>query len=187
VSRIGKRPVVIPDKVKVTVNGKDVLVEGPRGRLSYTLPNVIDIKLDGGKIFLMCSGDTSTNDRFYGTARAVINNMVTGVSQGFTKELDIIGVGYKAEVRGKEILLSLGYSHPVVFHLPDGISATVDKQTHITISGCDKKLVGEVAAALRRLRVPDAYKGKGIRYFGEVIKLKVGKAAVGAGGAAGGS
>lgn len=176
-SRVGKKPIAIPDKVKIKIEGKKVFVEGPKGKLNLVLPSSISAELKDKELILGRSSEEANITALHGMARAMVNNMVTGVSTGFTRILEIVGVGYKAEAKGKEILLALGYSHPVEFPLPEGIEAKVEKQTRITISGCDKQLVGEVAAKIRKLRAPEPYKGKGIRYAGETIKLKVGKAA----------
>lgn len=182
-SRVGKKPIKIPEKVKVHLENRNVHVEGPKGKLDYTIPAVIDVTVSDKEIVVKRRDDEQKNMALHGMVRALINNMVVGVSAGFIKELEIVGVGYKAEGKAHEIVFQLGYSHPINFPLPEGIQAKVDKQTRITISGHDKHLVGEVAAKIRDLRPPEPYKGKGIRYAGEYVKHKVGKAAISATGA----
>lgn len=180
-SRVGKKPILIPDKVKIHMENRAVFVEGPKGKLNYTIPATIDVELGDKQIRVKRRDDEQVNVALHGMARSLINNMVHGVSGGFSKVLEIRGVGYRAEAKGKELVLSLGYSKPVVFPVPEGIEAKVEKQTRITISGCDKQLVGEVAAEIRDMRPPEPYKGKGVRYVDEVVKHKVGKAAVAVG------
>lgn len=176
-SRIGKKPIVIPDKVTVNREAGIITVKGPKGELSWNYPDKMKVSVDGGHISVERSGDTKVERALHGLARSIIANMVTGVSQGYQKVLEIVGVGYKAQVTGNKIVLSLGYSHPVEFQLTEGIKASVDpKQVQITLTGVDKQQIGQVAASLKTLRLPDAYKGKGIRYAGERLKLKVGKA-----------
>lgn len=179
-SRIGKRPVSIPDKVKVKYAGGVLHAEGPKGKLDFKVHEAIDVEVTDKAVVVKRRDDDKENIALHGMVRAIISNMVTGVASGFTKELEIIGVGYKAEAKGKHITLQLGFSHPVEFPLPDGIEAKVDKQTRITLTGCDKHMVGEVAAKIRDLRPPEPYKGKGIRYVGEYVRHKVGKAAAAA-------
>ncbi len=175
-SRIGRKPIQIPDSVNVTVENRQIIVKGPKGQLSYSLPEGIGITIDNKTMLITRESDLSKQRALHGLARSLISNMVTGVSQGFTKALQIYGVGYRAQVSGNKIILNIGYSHPVEFVLPEGIKATVDeKQTTITLHGIDKQLVGQIAANLRAIRPPDAYKGKGIRYTDEVLKLKPGK------------
>lgn len=175
-SRIGKKPIQLPDNVYVKLQDRVVIVEGPKGQLNYTLPEGIGITIENNTVFVTRNSDTSKQKALHGLARSLISNMVTGVSQGFTKSLQIYGVGYRAQTAGNKLLLNIGYSHPVEFELPEGIKATVDeKQTTITLHGIDKHLVGQVAAKLRSIRPPDPYKGKGIRYADEVLKLKPGK------------
>ncbi|MGC9142052.1 MAG: 50S ribosomal protein L6 [Caldimicrobium sp.] len=190
VSRLGRRPVPIPAGVKVELKEDGVIrVQGPKGILEKKLPPLVRVKIDGNQILVeqeaVQKKMKSKAKAFQGLARAMINNMVTGVTQGFSKSLDIIGLGYKAEVKGQEIVFALGYSHPIVFKLPPGITAKTEKgtgdvQVRVIIEGIDKELVGQVAANIRRLRPPEPYKGKGIRYAGEVILRKAGKAGKGA-------
>lgn len=179
-SRIGKQPVQIPAGVKVEVRATSCRVEGPRGSLEASLPPLVRVSVEGGTARVERLGDDRRSRAMHGLARQLVANMVEGVSKGFQKSLEIVGVGYRAELRGKgQLYLTLGYSHPIVFQLPPGISASVDRQTVVTIEGADKQLVGEVAAMIRRLRPPEPYKGKGIRYMGEVLRRKAGKAAGG--------
>lgn len=180
-SRIGKQPITIPEKVKVRLENGSIHSEGPKGKLSFKIPSIIDVEVNGNEIIVKRRDEEQKSIAMHGTVRAQINNTVIGVSEGFSKTLEIIGVGYKAEAKGKEIVLNLGYSHPINFPLPEGIEVKVDKQTRITVAGSDKQLVGEVAAKIRRFRPPEPYKGKGIRYEGEYVKHKVGKAAGAAG------
>lgn len=176
-SRIGKKPVLIPDKVSVDIKDRIVHVKGPNGELTWEYPLNVKVSINEGKVIVERSGDLKTDKALHGLTRSIISNMITGVSKGYQKVLDISGVGYRAQVAGDKIVLTLGYSHPIEFYLPEGIKATVDqKQTQITLTGIDKQKLGQVAASLRALREPDAYKGKGIRYSGERLKLKVGKA-----------
>ena len=176
-SRIGKKPIEIPEKVAVEIKAGAIKVTGPKGELHWEYPDKMNVSTNGGIVSVERSGDTKSERALHGLTRSLISNMVTGVSQGYKKVLDIVGVGYKAQVAGDKIMFTLGYSHPVEFQLPEGIKASVDpKQIQITLVGVDKQQIGQVAASLRTLRSPDAYKGKGIRHSGERIKLKVGKA-----------
>ncbi len=176
-SRIGKKPIEIPEKVAVEINAGAITVKGPKGELNWGYPDKMKVSINGSIVSVERSGDTKVERALHGLTRSLISNMVTGVSQGYQKVLDIVGVGYKAQVTGDKIMMTLGYSHPVEFLLPEGIKASVDpKQIQITLTGVDKQQIGQVAASLKTLRLPDAYKGKGIRYSGERIKLKVGKA-----------
>lgn len=176
-SRIGKKPIEIPSGVEVKVDQENITVKGPKGSLSWKCPEGISVSVADGKIMVSRRGDTKNEKALHGLSRSLIANMVTGVSKGYEKVLEIHGIGYRAQVQGNRLLLTLGYSHPVEYQLPEGISATVDpKQTTITIAGIDKHLLGQVAANIRALRPPDPYKGKGIRYAGERLRLKVGKA-----------
>lgn len=179
-SRIGKQPISIPDKVTVTLNDGQVIVKGPLGTLTRTLHPSIAITADAKTAMVTRVDDSAEARSIHGLYRILVNNMVVGVSQGFQKILDLVGVGYRAEVKGSAVVLTLGYSHPIEYVLPTGVKAAVEKQTRITVSGADNELVGEVAAQLRRFRPPEPYKGKGVRYVGEVIRKKVGKAAAGA-------
>jgi large subunit ribosomal protein L6 len=175
-SRIGNKPVEIPDKVKVNIdNDGAVLVEGPKGKLSWKLPRDISGKIDNNKVTLARSAETRSVKALHGLSRALVHNMVQGVSEGFTKQLEIEGVGFKAAVQGSNLNLSLGFSHPILFPIPKEIKITVTDNTKLTIQGIDKKLVGQVAADIRRFYPPEPYKGKGVRYAGEQIRRKEGK------------
>jgi large subunit ribosomal protein L6 len=176
-SRIGKQPVRIPPGVKVQVEGLTVRAEGPKGKLAQPVPAGLTPRLVDGTVVIDRSGDDRPMRALHGLARALVANMVAGVKDGFERKLEIVGIGYRAQMQGKSIQLALGYSHPVLFPLPDGITAEIDKQTAITLRGADKALLGQTAAKLRALREPDPYKGKGIRYVGEVVRRKVGKKA----------
>ena len=176
-SRIGKKPIPIPQGVKVHVEGATVRAEGPKGKLAQPVPAGLTAKLEGNQIVISRAGDDRKVRALHGLARALVANMVTGVKDGFEKKLEIVGIGYRAQVQGRAIQLALGYSHPVVFPLPEGITAEIDKQTAITLRGPDKAVVGQTAARLRMLRKPDPYKGKGIKYADEHIRRKVGKKA----------
>ncbi len=175
-SRIGKKPVDIPAGVDVKLLGDTIKIKGPKGQLDWGIPAETSVSIKENKIFIERKEDIKRVRALHGLTRSLIYNMVHGVTNGYQRVLDIVGVGYRAQVQGNKIMLSLGYSHPVEFELPEGISATVDqKQTQITLSGISKQKIGQVAVDLKSLRAPDAYKGKGIRYSGERLKLKVGK------------
>jgi large subunit ribosomal protein L6 len=174
-SRIGKMPIVVPKEVKISCDVSKVEVSGPKGRLSHLLPQGISISVDEGKILVQRPNDQRTSRSLQGLTRSLIANMVAGVTRGFEKKLEIIGVGFRADMEGTALKLSLGFSHPVSFPLPEGIRAEVEKQTLITIKGVDRQQVGTVAAKLRSLKPPEPYKGKGVRYLGERIRKKVGK------------
>jgi large subunit ribosomal protein L6 len=174
-SRIGKKPIVIPKGVTVSVAKEAVDVKGPKGQLSQALPPGVAFEVVDGEVRATLVGDAPTNRKFYGLARTLVANAVQGVAEGFKRELDIVGVGYRAEVKARQVVFALGYSHPVVFEIPAGIDVAVDKQTHVTVTGVNKQLVGQVAADMRSLRKPDPYKQKGVRYTGEVLKKKQGK------------
>jgi large subunit ribosomal protein L6 len=176
-SRIGKKPVSIPPGVKVALDRQTVTVEGPRGRLAYEVPPSLSIRVDGGVLTVARSSDHRNVRALHGLSRSVIANMVQGVHQGFERKLEIVGIGYRAQLQGRNLQLALGYSHPVVFALPEGIQADVERQVAITLRGADKALLGQTAANLRGLRKPDPYKGKGIKYAEEQIRRKVGKKA----------
>ena len=176
-SRIGKKPIAIPKGVTVKVDGNTVDVKGPKGQLRQPLPPGVSAAVEDGHIVTKKTSDDRELDKFHGLARSLVNNAVLGVTEGWKKELDIVGVGYRAEMKGQQIHLALGYSHPVVFDVPKGIDVAIDKQTHIVVTGCDRQLVGQVAANLRRLREPDPYQQKGVRYTGEQLKKKAGKTA----------
>lgn len=176
-SRIGKKPIAIPEKVAVKITDGNMLVKGPLGELSWDYPDTMKVTEDAGVISVERSGDSKAERALHGLTRSIIYNMVVGVSQGYRKVLEIFGVGYKAQVTGNKIVLALGYSHQIEFLLPPNVNASVDqKQVQITLTSIDKQQLGQVAASLKSLRLPDAYKGKGIRYAGERLKLKVGKA-----------
>ena len=180
-SRVGKKPIEIPKDVKINITDSTVEVQGPKGKLTTGIPAGVTLKLEDGKLIAERQDDNHT--AIHGTARALIANAVKGVSQGFTQEMDIVGVGYKADLRGRSINFALGYSHPIEFVLPEGISAKVEKlarvitqyQTTVTLSGIDRELLGQTAANMHHLRTPDAYKGKGVRYADRPMKLKPGK------------
>lgn len=179
-SRIGKKPIPIPKGVTVKVGADAVEVQGPKGTLRQAIPPGIVFAqdtADGGAPTLVAKPehDDKALKKFYGLARSLVANAVTGVTEGFKKELDIVGIGYRAELKGRQVVFALGYSHPIVFDIPKGIDITVDKQTHITVTGVDRQLVGQVAANIRHMREPDPYKQKGVRYTGEHLKKKVGK------------
>ncbi len=175
-SRVGKKPIEIPQGTNVEVKQDVIKVKGPKGELSYTFPEGMKISVADGKVAVERNSDEKVDRALHGLARSLISNMVSGVSQGYSRVLEITGVGYRAQVKGNKISFTLGYSSPVEYELPAGISAKVDeKQTTITLSGIDKQLLGQAAANIRELRSPDAYKGKGIRYSGQRIKLKAGK------------
>ncbi|MFZ5365074.1 MAG: 50S ribosomal protein L6 [Patescibacteria group bacterium] len=174
-SRIGKKPINIPAGVSATIDGHTVKIKGPKGELNQTIhPSIKVEQKDGQLVFEISQLDNKKANAFWGLFRSLVNNMIIGVTEGFEKKLEINGVGYKANAGGKKITLNVGYSHPVEFELPDGITAAVDANV-ITISGIDKQLVGEVAANIRKIRKPEPYKGKGIKYADEVIIRKAGK------------
>ena len=174
-SRIGKKPIAIPKGVKIDVKPGLVEIKGPKGTLQQRLPAGIGFELEGDTLSARTLADDPQLGKFHGLARSLVANAVRGVTEGFRKDLDIVGVGYRAEVKGKQVVFALGYSHPVVFDVPPGIDVTVDKQTHITVTGIDRQLVGQVAADIHAMRKPDPYKQKGVRYTGEVLKKKAGK------------
>ena len=176
-SRIGKKPIPIPQGVKVQLDGLTVRAEGPKGKLSQEVPAGLTPRVADGILVIERQGEDRRARALHGLARALVANMVTGVKDGFERRLEIVGIGYRAQMQGKSIQLALGYSHPVVFPLPDGVTAEIDKQTAITLRGPDKAVLGQTAAKLRALREPDPYKGKGIRYAGESVRRKVGKKA----------
>ncbi|MEO7649028.1 MAG: 50S ribosomal protein L6 [Bryobacteraceae bacterium] len=177
-SRVGKKPVPLPKGVKVTV-GDQIQVEGPKGKLAVPLPAGVRLKQADGKLELERDGDKFA--ALHGLTRALMANAVQGVSTGFTRELDIVGTGYRADVKGNIATFVLGYSHPIEVLLPQGVEMRIDKQTHLVLNGSDKQLIGQVAANIRALRPPDPYKNKGVRYTGEVLRKKAGKTAGGKG------
>jgi large subunit ribosomal protein L6 len=174
-SRIGKKPIAVPQGVTVNVHDGAVEVKGPKGTLRQAFPRQIRFALDGTELTAKTESESPELGKFHGLARSLVANAVLGVTEGFKRELDIVGVGYRAEMKGQQIIFALGYSHPVVFDVPKGIDIAIEKQTHITVTGVDRQLVGQVAANIRRLRKPDPYKQKGVRYTGEVLKKKAGK------------
>jgi len=181
-SRIGRKPVVLPKGVTVSAKAEAINVKGPKGELSKPLPSGVSLKVEGDKVVVNRADDSRENRAKHGLMRAHLQNMVKGVSEGWTRELEINGVGYRAEVGGDTLTMALGYSHPVLFKLPKGIAAKVDKN-RVILSGADRDMLGQTAAKVRELRAPEPYKGKGVKYAEEVIKKKVGKAgATGSGG-----
>jgi large subunit ribosomal protein L6 len=176
-SRIGKKPVAIPSNVTVTVDGSTVKVKGPKGELSRTFDPSMKIRVEGNEVIIDRPGEEKRDRAMHGLTRALLANMVTGVTEGFKKTLEIVGVGYKAEKRGKNLVVTVGYSHPVNYPEPSGITLTTPAPTTIVIEGIDKQKVGQVAAELREFRPPEPYKGKGIRYQGEQVRRKAGKTA----------
>src|SRR6516165_6967785 len=174
-SRIGKQPISVPKGVTVTLHEGAVEVQGPKGKMRQVFPSDIKFELSDGHLIAKPMNDDPLLGKFHGLARSLVANAVRGVVEGYKKELDIVGVGYRAELKGKQVIFALGYSHPVVFEIPQGIDVAIDKQTHVTVTGVDRQLVGQVAANIRRLREPDPYKQKGVRYTGEVLKKKAGK------------
>jgi len=174
-SRIGRKPIAVPKGVNVTVHADAVEVKGPKGTLKQRVPPGVTFEVKGAELVAATAGPGAELKKFHGLARSLVANAVTGVTEGFKRELDIVGVGYRAEVKGKQVVFALGYSHPVVFDIPAGIDVAIDKQTHVTVTGIDRQLVGQVAANIRGFRKPDPYKQKGVRYTGEVLKKKVGK------------
>ncbi|HUF02901.1 MAG TPA: 50S ribosomal protein L6 [Aridibacter sp.] len=184
-SRVGKKPIEVPSGVTVTVKEGEIEVKGPKGTLTTPIPDGVEFKLEDGQ--LVAARKSDEYSALHGLARALANNAVVGVTEGFTRQMDVVGVGYKAEVQGKKLVFALGFSHPVEYVLPDGIDASAERipakssinqyQTTLTLSGIDKQLLGQVAAELARLRKPDAYKGKGIRYSDRYYRLKQGKTA----------
>jgi large subunit ribosomal protein L6 len=174
-SRIGKQPIAIPPKVKVDIKGQQISVEGPKGKLNWELPRRTSLKVEKDMVVVSRQGDDAEAKALHGLSRALVNNMVRGVSEGFTKKLEIQGVGFKAAVQGKTVNLSLGYSHPVVYLIPDQIKVTVEENTKLTIEGPDRQTVGQVAAEIRSFYPPEPYKGKGVRYSDERVVRKEGK------------
>jgi len=174
-SRIGKQPIAIPPKVKVEVKGQSVHVEGPKGKLDWELPRRTSLKVQDGKVVVSREGDDAQAKALHGLSRALVNNMVRGVSEGFVKKLEIQGVGFKAAVQGGTVNLSLGYSHPIVYPIPAQIKVTVEENTKLTIEGPDRQVVGQVASEIRSFYPPEPYKGKGVRYTDERVVRKEGK------------
>ena len=175
-SRIGRMPIAIPKGVEVRTEGQAVRVKGPKGDLTNRIPPGLQVSVEKDELRIARAGDEPQQRAYHGLLRSLLANAVTGVTKGFSKDLEIVGVGYKAEVKGKAVVFSLGYSHPIEFPVPEGIQIAVEKQTHLSISGADRAKVGQVAADIRALRPPDPYKQKGIRLVGERLKKKAGKA-----------
>ncbi len=175
-SRIGKKPIPVPDKVKVDIKPDSVVVTGPKGTVSNPIPPGIRFEQKDKEVLAIRLDDSGPQRAFHGLARALVANAVHGVTQGFTRELEIVGVGYRAEQKKNSVVFTLGYSHPIEYPIPPGINITVDKQTRLVITGVDRQQVGQIAANIRSLRKPDPYKNKGIRYAGEALKKKAGKA-----------
>ncbi len=174
-SRIGKKPVALPKGVKVTIHGAEAVVEGTKGKLNCPIPTGITLDVQADSINVLRANDEPQTRAFHGLTRALLQNHVTGVAEGWKKELDIVGVGYKAAIDGDQLRLDLGYSHPIFYKAPTGIVIAVDKNTHVTVTGHDRQLVGQVAADIRKFRKPEPYKGKGVKYTNEVIRRKAGK------------
>ncbi len=174
-SRIGNRPVKIPSGVKVSLDSNIINVEGPKEKLSMNLPPMVGMSIEGSLITLARTEETKKGKAMHGMVRSILNSLIIGVTDGFKKDLEIVGVGYRAQVAGNKLTLNLGYSHPVEYAVPVGVTVLVADNTKISVAGADKQLVGQVAATIRKLRPPEPYKGKGIRYAGEHIVLKEGK------------
>lgn len=174
-SRIGKNPVIIPEGVTVTVNGQEVKAKGPKGELSVTVHDEISAEMQEGQVVVAMRTNSRLAKALWATTRTLVNNICIGVKDGYTKNLEIKGVGYRAALKGKELVLNLGYSHEVVYAIPEGITMNVEKNVNISIAGIDKQQVGQVAAEIIRFRPPEPYKGKGIRYEGQHVMLKEGK------------
>jgi large subunit ribosomal protein L6 len=172
-SRVGKKPIPLPKGVKITVGERVLSVEGPKGKQSVPVPAGITLRQENGILELARDGEDKA--ALHGLTRALAANAIQGVSTGFTRELDIVGIGYRCDVKGRIASFTLGYSHPIEFYLPDGVDMKVDKQTHLVLTGADRQLLGQVAANMRALRKPDPYKNKGVRYTGEALRKKVGK------------
>ena len=175
-SRIGKKPIPVPDKVKVDIKPDQVVVTGPKGSVTNPIPPGIRFEQKDKQVLALRKDDSGAQRAFHGLARALVANAVRGVTEGFSRELEIVGVGYRAEQRKNSVLFTLGYSHPIEYPIPPGINITVDKQTRLMITGVDRQQVGQIAANIRSLKKPDPYKNKGIRYVGEQLKKKAGKA-----------
>jgi len=175
-SRIGKKPLAVPAGVKIETKDERVFVEGPKGKLSRPLSDRITIEIKDNLLFVKRETDTKQDKAFHGLYRALISNMIVGVTEGYTKQLEIIGVGFKAQIQGNNLTMQLGFSHPVNFPIPEGITIEVPKATQIVVKGIDKEQVGEIASEIRMVRPPEPYKGKGVRFAGEYVKKKVGKA-----------
>ena len=179
-SRIGRAPILIPEGVTVKPEGRKVHVKGPKGVLTVDMPAEVSVSLAEKKATVSCQSRLPRVKALHGLARALLSNAVEGTSKGFSKELEIVGIGYRAQLQGKQLVLTVGYSHPIVMDIPEGIQVKTAKPTQVSISGFDKHLVGQFAANIRRCAPPEPYKGKGIKYAGEVVRRKAGKAATGA-------
>jgi len=177
VSRIGKRPIAVPNGVTIKQDGNVIAVKGPKGELHTMINEQINVALEGSEIVVTRPNDAAANRSAHGLTRTLINNMVQGVTDGFSKKLEIVGVGFRAEMRGKVLQLNLGYSHPIMFFPPDDIQLAAPSATSVVVSGIDKQLVGQIAAKIRSFRPPEPYKGKGVKYEGEQIRRKAGKSA----------
>lgn len=176
-SRIGKMPIEIPEGVKVEITGKKIFVDGPKGKLEHEFRPEIDVKVEDNMVVCTIEKPGKESSAFWGLTRSLINNMITGVTKGYEKKLELIGVGYRAKQNGGDgVTITVGYSHPVEYKAPEGVSIQVEDNTHMNVKGIDKQLVGLVAAQLRKIRKPEPYKGKGIRYVGETVRRKAGKA-----------
>jgi large subunit ribosomal protein L6 len=175
-SRIGKSPISIPAKVQITIDGSHINIKGPKGELSRVLPQAITVEQEGETLLVKRRDESRSSRQLHGLSRSLVANMVEGVSQGFQRRLEIQGVGYRAQVQGRNLTLTVGYSHPVQIEPPQGIQLAVEGNTNVIVSGFDKELVGNIAARIRDVRPPEPYKGKGIRYAGEVVRRKAGKA-----------
>jgi len=176
-SRVGRKPIPIPKGVRVEKSNGVIKVSGPKGELTAQVHPRIEVEISSDQILVKRKSDARIDKALHGLWRALINNMIVGVTEGYTKKLEIVGIGYRAELKGKALVLYLGYSHPIIFIPPDGVKIEVPQPTNIVVSGIDKQLVGQVAAKIRSFRPPEPYKGKGIRYEGEIIRMKAGKAA----------
>ena len=175
-SRIGKRPIAVPDKVTVNIDGQHIKVKGPKGELERELPSLVSVEQDGSSLSVKRQDDSRISRQRHGLSRTLVANMIDGVSKGFEKRLSIQGVGYRAQVKGKQLILNVGYSKPVEIDPPEGIQLAVENNTQVIVTGINKEVVGNVAARIRAVRPPEPYKGKGIRYLGEVVRRKAGKA-----------
>ena len=176
-SRVGKQPIGIPKGVNVAVSKDTVTVKGPKGELAQLLPELVSAAVEGGELHVSRADDSRDARARHGLVRALLKNMVVGVTDGFEKKLEIQGVGFRAEVKGRTLVMNLGYSHPIEFPIPPGISIAVEKNVNVSVQGIDRQRVGQVAAVIRKYREPDHYKGKGIRYVGEYVRIKTGKSA----------
>ncbi|MSS83799.1 50S ribosomal protein L6 [Actinomycetaceae bacterium WB03_NA08] len=175
-SRIGKQPITIPAGVEISISGQDVKVKGPKGQLELTIPDPITAKIEGSEVVVERPNDDRTSRALHGLSRTLVYNMVVGVTEGYKKDLEIVGTGYRAAQKGKGLEFTLGFSHPVIVEAPEGIELKLESPTKFSVIGIDKQLVGETAANIRKIKKPEPYKGKGIRYVGEVVRRKVGKA-----------